>query len=56
MRTESGGIHLAHSLDAACGLELQENEVAAAVARRRIAHYENLDAVEFHIVPFPKGS
>ena len=32
-------------------LQLQEHEIAAAEARRRIAHHEYFDAVEFHPDP-----
>jgi hypothetical protein len=45
---EGRGVHLAHSLDAAGGLELQKHEIAAAETRRRIAHHEYFHAVQFH--------
>src|SRR5580698_6894773 len=48
MRPEGRRIDLAHALDAAAGLELQEHKVPAAEARRRIADDEHLYAVEFH--------
>src|ERR1700676_4164419 len=52
LRTESGGIHLAQSLDPAGGLQFQKHEIPAAETRRRIAHEKYLDTVELHFLPF----
>ena len=45
---ERRGIDLAHTFDAAGGLQFQKDEIAAAETRRWIADDEDLDAVEFH--------
>src|ERR1019366_10459717 len=53
-RPEGGAIHLAHSLNAAGGLQFQEHEVAPAETRRRVAHEKYFDTVELHQLPLPR--
>ena len=45
---EAGGIDLADALDAVVGDQLEEDEIAAAIERRRVADDEGLEALDFH--------
>src|SRR5260370_23946846 len=56
LRTEGGGIHFADPLDTAGGLQFEEHEIAAAETRRRVAHDEYFDTVEFHTFPSYESS
>jgi len=51
MRSEGRGIDLAHPLDAVIGDELQEDEIAPAEARRRIADDEGPEVLDLHAAP-----
>ena len=46
--TEGRGIDLAHALDAARRPQLEKDEIAAAVARRRVSDHEYFHVLEFH--------
>ena len=48
VRAEGGGVDLADALDAALRRQLDEDEVAAAEVRRRIADDEGLDLGDLH--------
>ena len=52
MGAEGGGIDLADALDAVVGHQLQEDEIAPAEARRRIADDEGLELPDLHDFPF----
>ncbi len=54
-RREARGIDLAHALDSAGGLELEEEEIAAAEGGRRIADDEGLELGDFHGRPDGRG-
>ena len=51
---DGGGVDLADTLEAAVALELQEDEVAASVARGRVAHDERADARDPHGAAGPR--
>src|SRR5262245_11303531 len=53
LRAEAVAIDLADAGDAVVGRQLDENEVAAAEAGRRIADDENLDVLCLHGAPSP---
>src|SRR6185436_11964068 len=55
LRTEAVAVDLADATDAVVGRQLDENEVAAAEAGRRIADDENLDVLCLHGAPSPVG-
>src|SRR5262249_7281631 len=54
MGAEGGGIDLADTLDPVIGDELQEDEIAPAETRRRIADDEGLEVLDLHMSPQKK--